>query len=54
MIHLLWRLIFGGCDHKWEVYERVLVFRPDGTIAGYEYQMRCVKCGNMKVHRNLS
>jgi hypothetical protein len=49
----LWKFLFGGCDHKWEIIDRANVTQVDdwnAIEAMYtRYHLQCKHCGNLKV-----
>lgn len=46
MLNFIYR-IFIGCEHKWELDERVELNYTDGT-QGLKVILRCTKCGDYK------
>lgn len=43
--------LFHGCWHKWTIHSESVVFDADNPKAkramGYQYVLRCEKCGRM-------
>jgi hypothetical protein len=46
MIAKWWRMLFGGCEHKWVTVESGKI--KQGTRTRNYYDLRCEHCGNMK------
>lgn len=41
-------LLFSGCWHRWEEFERKGVVDEKGTVIGFASFCRCTKCGTPK------
>lgn len=42
--------LFGGCDHKWDLFRTYKVLAIDGqTQVATQYHQRCEKCGEIRV-----
>jgi len=50
MIKFLWRLIVGGCNHKWKIIDTADV-TAYGLDKGRLYVLQCEHCGEIKTQR---
>jgi len=52
VIAKLWRWLFGGCEHKWALFQQLewrFISTPDTSKPnGYHYVMKCEKCGRLE------
>lgn len=55
MIKKLWRMLVGGCDHKWKQIEMSRVFADgapdDSRPIAVLYALQCKHCGNIKARK---
>ena len=52
MIKELWKILFGGCEHKWKIIQQDEVYQRHPSIPTYiDYVLQCEKCGNIKKKR---
>ncbi len=48
MITKLWRWLFGGCEHKWQIIRQGILTDDHYDAIGTFYIVRCEKCGKIK------
>lgn len=48
MLTKLWRFLFGACEHKWATIHEADVYAGSERPAGWQFILRCEKCGNVK------
>ena len=52
MILRFWRMLFGGCEHKWKIIDTRTVTMVDDwedvTDRFTRYHLQCEKCGDVK------
>ena len=53
MIMKFWKMVFGGCDHKWKIIDQVRVTEADTfadeVLTYTRYHLQCEHCGDLKV-----
>lgn len=47
------RTLFGLCDHKWEIINKISIFANNYDSMPYatKYVLQCEHCGNLKEKR---
>lgn len=48
MLGIVWRFLFGGCDHKWVIIDQGNIVDEESNTIGRYYNSRCEKCGKIR------
>lgn len=51
MIKALWRFLFGGHDHKWNVIKSGKLIDSKNDNIGDYYHLQCEHCGKLSYHK---